>query len=120
MIHSTAPKSDLSETLLRGNNSADHATRQSHAANKQFDVEPSQQAPLDRAALDRAAAKIGEVLDATDPRLKIEVDAETEQVVIKVVQRESGEIIRQIPPEQLLQLEKYLSNVKGLLLQERA
>jgi len=120
MIHSTAPKSDSPVTLLRGNDSSGQATQASRAAEKPPDVEPAQQGPVDRAALDRAAARIGEMLDATDPRLKIEVDAETERVVVKVVQQDSGKIIRQIPPEELLELEKHLSHLKGLLLQEQA
>lgn len=123
MIHSTAPKSDLPVIPLRANESSDHAARQARAAEKHPDSETAEQGPqgpVDRVALDRAAARIGDMLDATDPRLKIEVDAETEQVVVKVVQRESGEVIRQIPPEDLLQIEKYLSNLKGLLLQEQA
>jgi flagellar protein FlaG len=63
---------------------------------------------------------VSKILDFTDPRLKIEVDDESERVVIKVVEQDSGKVIRQIPPEELLQLEKYLSSAKGLLLQEQA
>ncbi|MBH0190339.1 MAG: hypothetical protein HP492_00925 [Nitrospira sp.] len=37
-----------------------------------------------------------------------------------MVQEDSGKLIRQIPPEELLQLEKYLSSAKGLLLHEQA
>jgi flagellar protein FlaG len=65
-------------------------------------------------------AQVSEVLDSTDPRLKIEVDDETDRVVVKVIKEESGEVIRQFPPEELLELEKFLSGSKGLLLQERA
>lgn len=123
MIHSTASKADLPVIPPRGKDPIDHATRQSHAAEKHSDSESAQQGPqgpVDRVALNRAAVKFGEVLNTTDPRLKIEVDSETDQVVIKVVQQESGKIIRQIPPEDLLQLEKNLSNLKGLLVQKRA
>jgi flagellar protein FlaG len=38
---------------------------------------------------------------------------------VKIVEQESGEVIRQIPPEELLELEKYLSSPKGLLVQEQ-
>ena len=76
--------------------------------------------PLDKAAIDRAVAKVSEVLDTTDPRLKIEIDDETKRVVVKIVQEDSGEVIRQIPPEELLKLEKYLASGKGMLLKEQA
>ncbi|MBH0178959.1 MAG: flagellar biosynthesis protein FlaG [Nitrospira sp.] len=93
--------------------------RQLRAASTFSDSEPSPSGPIDRAAIDRAAAKVDKVLESTDPRLKIEVDDETDRVIVKVVQQDSGKVIRQIPPEELLELEKYLSSAKGLLLHEQ-
>jgi flagellar protein FlaG len=119
MIHHVAPKVDRPESPNREHEPAEVVARQLRAASTHADSEPAQPGPLDRAALDRAAAKVSKVLESTDPRLKIEVDDETERVVIKVVQQDSGKIIRQIPPEELLQLEQYLSSAKGLLLHEQ-
>ena len=78
------------------------------------------QASADRAGINQAATKVNEVLNLADPRLKIEVDDETKRVVVKVIEQKSGEVIRQIPAEELLELEKYLSSPKGILLREQA
>lgn len=120
MIQHVAPKSDHPAVSTRAHEPAEVVARQLRAASKFSDSEPAQSGPLDRAAIDRAAAKVGKVLESTEPRLKIEVDDETDRVIVKVVQQDSGKVIRQIPPEELLQLEKYLSSVKGLLLHEQA
>ena len=52
--------------------------------------------------------------------LEIEVDPDLHKVVIKILNGESGEIIRQIPAQELLNLAKHLDEPKGLLLRERA
>ncbi len=120
MIHNVAPKVDLPDIPNREHEPAEVVARQLRAASAHVDSEQAQPGPLDRTALDRAAAKVSTVLESTDSRLKIEVDDEAERVVIKVIEQDSGKVIRQIPPEELLQIEKYLSSAKGLLLQEQA
>ena len=119
MIHNVAPKVDLPDIPNREHEPAEVVARQLRAASTHADSEQAQPGSLDRAAFDRAAAKVSKALDSTNPRLKIEVDDATERVVITVVEQDSGKIIRQIPPEELLQLEKYLSSAKGLLLHEQ-
>lgn len=124
MIHHVAPKVDLSALSQREHEPAEVVARQLREARTRADSgtgRPDQSNPseIDRDVIERAAAKVSKVLDSTDPRLKIEVDDESERVVIKVVEQDSGKVIRQIPPEELLKLEKYLSSAKGLLLHEQ-
>lgn len=125
MIHHVAPKVDLPALSQGSHDPAEVAARQLREARPRADsdqAQPDQSNPseIDRAVIERAAVKVSKVLDSTDPRLKIEIDEEAERVVIKVVEKDSGKIIRQIPQEELLQLEKYLSSAKGLLLHEQA
>ncbi len=120
MIHSVTPKADLRVERIRGEEPAGAAESKPRVRKSDSEGQSNFQTSVDRATIDRAATKVNEVLSLTDPRLKIHVDDETERVVVKVVEQKSGEVIRQIPPEELLELEKYLSNPKGLLLQEQA
>ncbi len=83
----------------------------------------SQGAPLvsvDRASLEQAAARVHEVFQAAEPRLQIEIDPDLERVVVKIVKGETNEVIRQIPPQELLDLAKRLTAPKGFLLKEEA
>ena len=70
--------------------------------------------------LEQAAARVKEVLRGTTSRLEIEIDSDSHKAVIKILNGESGEIIRQIPAQELLDLAKHLGEPKGLLVRERA
>jgi flagellar protein FlaG len=47
------------------------------------------------------------------------VDKETEEIVVKVIDKETKEVIRQIPPEYLLKIAKYLDEIAGILYNEK-
>jgi len=58
-----------------------------------------------------AAVLADKSVEMKNVRLQFEVDAESRRVVIKVLDRESGEIIRQIPPEEMVHVSKVLSEL---------
>lgn len=70
--------------------------------------------------VEQAAARVKEVLRGTTSRLEIEIDSDLHKVVFKILNGESGEIIRQIPAQELLDLAKHFAEPKGLLVRERA
>ena len=73
-----------------------------------------------REQVEQAAARVTEVLRGTTSRLEFEIDPDLDKVVIKIRNGESGEIIRQIPSQELLDLAKYIDEPKGFLVSERA
>ena len=54
-------------------------------------------------------------LDPLATRLTFSVDEETGSFVVKVIDNESGEVVRQIPPEALLNLRANLAELVGVL-----
>jgi flagellar protein FlaG len=70
--------------------------------------------------VEQAAARVTEVLRGTTSRLEIDIDPDLHKVVMKILNGESGEIIRQIPAQELLDLAKHLDEPKGLVVRERA
>lgn len=85
------------------------------------DLRASTPAPVPtRENVEQAAARVKDVLRGTTSHLEIEIDPDLHKVVIKILNGESGEIIRQIPAQELLNLAKHLDEPKGLLLRERA
>jgi len=48
------------------------------------------------------------------------IDRDTNMVIVKIKDKETGEIIRQIPPEVVLKIAKSIEEFLGLLLDERA
>ena len=53
-------------------------------------------------------------------QLQFSVDEESGKTVIKVIDTETEEIIRQIPPEIILEIQKRLGETNGLLFQSSA
>ena len=76
--------------------------------------------PTDRVALEHAVSKVKEALQESNSQLQIEVDPDLERVVVKILKGDSGEVIRQIPPKEVIDLAKNLSGVKGVLFGEHA
>lgn len=76
-------------------------------------------ASVAREQLEQAAARVREAFRATDAQLEIEIEPDLDRVVIKILNGESGEVIRQIPPQEFIELAKELDGLKGLLLRER-
>jgi flagellar protein FlaG len=66
---------------------------------------------------------LGQIQDATNDllaqmniQLDFEKNRELEAVVVKVRNRESGEVIREIPPEEMLRIAKRMEEMSGMLL----
>jgi len=74
--------------------------------------------PTDRVALEQAVSKVKEALQQSGSQLQIEVDPDLERVIVKILKGDSGEVIRQIPPKEVIDLAKNLSGAKGVLFGE--
>lgn len=59
-------------------------------------------------------------IDLSGHHLSFAVDGDTGDTVINVVDSENGEVIRQIPAEEVLKLRKKMGQMQGLLLDRRA
>ncbi|MFU8788423.1 MAG: flagellar protein FlaG [Methylobacter sp.] len=68
------------------------------------------------AALDsvKSAAETGNsIFQATNRSLKFEVDDSTQKVVVKVVDSNTGDVVRQIPSEEMLDFVKRMQELEG-------
>jgi flagellar protein FlaG len=52
--------------------------------------------------------------------LEFSVDTDTNRIVVKVVDNETRELVRQIPMEEMLALAKAMNQLQGLLLRTKA
>jgi len=73
----------------------------------------------DSEELKRILEELQRRLDLFNKQLKIEIDRELDIPVVKIVDKETNEVIRQIPPEYLLKLMKNIDQMLGLLVNER-
>ncbi len=66
----------------------------------------------DREGLDATAAT--SIRRFMDRMIRLDVDDELHRVIIKLIDKETGEVIRQIPPEELIELAKKMKDIEGL------
>lgn len=59
-------------------------------------------------------------LQAFSQDLEFSVDSDTERMVVKVVDRKTKEVIRQIPSEETLEIAKSIDTFRGLLIRQQA
>ena len=69
--------------------------------------------------LKKAVENMNKKFEMLNSQLKVEVDEDTGIRVIKIVDKGTKEVVRQIPPEVMLKIAKYLDEVAGLLFNEK-
>jgi len=77
---------------------------------------------LDREQVAKMVEEAQQRLESLGSSLKLAIqqDTKADAIVVQVSERETGEVIRQIPPEDLLELKKKLEDLVGLLFDSSA
>ena len=70
--------------------------------------------------LQKLIEEIRKKFDMLSKYLKIDIDTELENPVAKIIERDTNRVIRQIPPEYLLELMKKIDQMLGILLNKEA
>lgn len=81
---------------------------------------PQRPPQVDEARIERIAEAMDNYVRSVQRDLNIQVDHDTDKVIVKVLSRETGEVIREIPPEELLRLASRMEEMAGVLIDERA
>jgi flagellar protein FlaG len=68
--------------------------------------------------LNEALEKLKTIGDIFNRRLDFEVDEDTNRVIVKVIDTKTDKVIKEIPPEQLVQLAAKIQEMIGLLVDE--
>ena len=63
-------------------------------------------------------ARLQEALKPIESRVEVSVDNDINQVIFRVVDKETGDLIRQIPLESVVELDRFLSGHSGLFVEE--
>jgi flagellar protein FlaG len=98
---------------------AAHSTESQAAPQQSSDVTHGEPSNVDRNAIEQAASKIQGSIGQVDSSLRIEVDSDIHRIIVKVINNQSGEVIRQIPSQEIVEIAKRLDAMQGLLLTKR-
>ena len=64
--------------------------------------------------------ELNQVVDLFNHELRFEIDDRLGKVIVKIIDKETGETIRQIPPEDMLNIMARIDEVLGMMFDERA
>jgi len=74
----------------------------------------------------RSAEEIRKDLNAINEQLKtmnrsiqFSIDDKSNEVVVKIVDRDTGEVVRQIPPESVVKLRDSMADMAGLIVEKK-
>jgi flagellar protein FlaG len=86
--------------------------QQVQEAQEKRDVKPEE--------LQRLIEEVKRKFDMLSKYLKIDIDQELEIPVVKIMEKDTNRVIRQIPPDYLLELMKRIDQLLGLLVEREA
>ncbi len=81
---------------------------------------PAPQPAQDPQRIANAVAVLNDVMAALSREVEFTSDQETGHTVVRVVDRETQEVIRQIPSQEMLSITHALDRLQGLLIQQKA
>jgi len=59
-----------------------------------------------------------DLTETLQTKLNFSVDEGTNDIIVKIIDKETDEVIRQIPPEELLELQEKMQDLSGFLLSD--
>lgn len=110
---------DVSTITGSGSNIAPKTSSQAEEVDRDREVELDQAEQADGA--DKKVQNeelLNQIKGLTEDGLysvRFENDDRTEEMVVKIVDRESNEVIRQVPPDDLLEMKEVLEDLRGNL-----
>ena len=82
-------------------------------------VQPTDEAP-GVAEVSDAVKTINQTVQALSPSLEFSIDADSKRTIVKVVDTDTKEVIRQMPTQEALDIAKALDRLQGLLIRQKA
>jgi len=83
-------------------------------------AQKSQSAPPSRIEVEAAADRLNQALDSINRDLAISVHEDSGKLIVEVTDPGTGEVVRQIPAEQVLEVEESIDKIVGLFINDIA
>lgn len=91
----------------------------SRSARREAAESPEVAAAPEVRTVEEAVVRLNATMQALSIRLKFERHEAAGQFMVRVIEEDSGEVIREIPPERTLDMVAYLKRVAGIILDEK-
>lgn len=68
----------------------------------------------------KAVSEINKAIQSTSQNLELSVDTDSNQVIVKVIDQQTKQVLRQIPTVEAIEIAKSLDKLQGLLIRQEA
>lgn len=75
---------------------------------------------LEPEAVEQLAVELGTALSKVEGDFSVSVDKESGMVVIRITDSVTGEVVRQVPPKELLEADRSMERIVGLIVDDQA
>ena len=99
---------------------AEGSSRASDRNDGETRVQESHTAPPSRVEVKEAASRLNQALDSLNRDLAISVHEDSGKLIVEVTDPGTGEVVRQIPAEQVLEVEESIDKIVGLFVNDIA
>ena len=72
-----------------------------------------------RKETEKALETLKDYMDSVQTDLKIQVHQETGKIMVKIVSKDDGKVVREVPPEELLNLSARIKDMMGVLFDKK-
>jgi flagellar protein FlaG len=76
--------------------------------------------PPSAEAIRQAARQINEFLKSSAAAIEFSVDSQSDKVIVRIVDPQTKEVIRQLPSEEMIAISKSIDRMTSLLLHQKA
>lgn len=114
------PAQEANPSVAKSGPEAVDKTPESAKAKADATATVLERAKVDREQFKAFLDKLNIALNALDVQARFSVHEATKEVMVQVVNVESGKVIREIPPKKILDMVAKMLDMVGLLLDERA
>jgi len=121
-IHSLASKVNMSSTKLESSSNImneEIATKQVQASATELMQKNKQQLSIAEEAIVKAIEKANKALAGVEKSFQYSVHEKTGDIIVKVINQDTKEVIREIPPEKLIDLVLKLQEISGVIIDEK-
>ena len=81
---------------------------------------PSAREEIPREEVEKAAEKLNRLMGIIDKRLEFRVDEKSQRVVVKIIDKQNGDVLDEIRSQRALDILNSFSEMIGLLIDKRA
>ena len=107
------------ESQQSGTVDSTRATAKKDAGQQSITLGDTQRSKSGSKEIEKTLIQLQEKFEHVEPRIELSVDKELNRVIFRLFDKKSGDLIRQIPSEQILKLDRFFADQSGLFVEEK-